>query len=138
MILDPSDEILSVMYGRLTLSYSGKSYPVYTVVPKNTEYDYVLMASPELIEDSAKGNHEYECTQLFDIVVFGGERGSLKAVNSISSQIFDAIKDNFIVTPNFKQTVEPVIDSTNNFGESVEGGTIQRKLIRFRYNIQQI
>jgi hypothetical protein len=136
--VDPSDEIMTELHQRLSLSYNGKSYPVYTVVPKNTAYNYVLMAPLDLIDDSTKDSNMYECTQLFDIVCFGGERGSWKAANSLAGQIMDEIMKVPIVTQNFKSTVSPIIDSTNNFVEDVEGGITTRKLIRFRYNIQQI
>ena len=138
MILDPSDEILTLFHRRLSLTYDGKEYKVYTVVPKNVEFDYVLMAPVELVDDSTKDNFIYECTQLFDIVTFGGERGSWKACNSLASQIMDEIQRQDITTTNFKGTVEPFLDSTNHFIEEVEGGLIMRKLIRFRYNLQQI
>jgi len=139
MILDPSDEILTEMHKRLSaLAYDGKSYPTYTIVPKKVEFDYVLMAPVEIIDDSTKDNFIYECTQLFDIVTFGGERGSWKACNSLASQIMDKIQGQDITTANFKVTVEPFIDSTNHFIEEVQGGLIMRKLIRFRYNLQQI
>jgi hypothetical protein len=71
-------------------------------------------------------------------VAYGKERGSWKSCNSLSSQIMEAIQGTDIITPNFKVTIEPALDSTNHFIEKVEGGLIMRKLIRFRYNIQQI
>jgi hypothetical protein len=92
----------------------------------------------ELVDDSTKDNNSYECTQFFDIVTFGGERGSWKACSSLATQIMNEIMKQDITTTNFKSTVTPVIDSTNNFVEEVRGGLVVRKLIRFRYNIQQI
>lgn len=137
-VIDPSDEILTLMKIRLVLSYDGKSYPVYTVVPKNRKFDYVLMALPDLVTDDDKDTNAYECTQLFDIVTFGGERGSWKAANSLSTQIMTNIIKREIKTTNFQSTVKPIIDSTNHFIEIVQSGLVMRKLIRFRYNIQQL
>lgn len=149
MILDPSDEIMTEMRSRFTsaidgegkpvrvVSYGGKDYPIYTVVPQDTPFDYVLMSPLEMIDDSTKDSFIYECTQLWDIVTFGGKRGSWKAANSISSQLMNTIQGVKITTEHFKSTVEPYIDSTNTFPEEIEGGLIMRKLIRFRYNLQQ-
>lgn len=145
----PGDEILTELFTRFTLSkdssgrdvriitYSGKEYPVYSVVPKNTSFDYVSVNPIELVDDSTKDNNSYECTQLFDIVTFGGERGSWKAANHLADEILKALMKQEIVTQNFKSTVWPIIDSTNNFVEDVEGGLVMRKLIRFRYNLEQ-
>ena len=138
MIYDPSDEVMKEMKRRLTLTFNGKTYPVYSVVPKNTPYDYVLMAPLDLLDDSTKDSFIYECTQLFDIVTFGGERGSWKAANSLATQLMTDIQGQDIITEHFKATVEPFIDSTNHFIEEVQGGLMMRKLIRFRYKIQQI
>jgi hypothetical protein len=136
--MDPSDEILTLMYGRLSLSYDSKNYNVYTVVPKKVPFDYVLMAPPEIVNDDDKDSNAYEVTQLFDIVTNGGERGSWKAASSLASQIMKAIMKKDITTANFQATVKPIVDSTNNFVEETEVGIIVRKLIRFRYNLQQI
>jgi hypothetical protein len=136
--MDPSDEILAEFKRRLILSYDSKDFPVYTIVPNSVQFDYVLMNQSELTDDSAKDSNSYECTQLFDIVTFGGQRGSWRAANSLGTQIMRAIMKQDITTQNFKSTVAPIIDSTNHFIENVEGGLVMRKLIRFRYNLQQI
>lgn len=135
--MDPNDEILTLFKQRLSsLSYNGKAYPVYMTVPKGIDFDYVLMAPVEYVDDSAKGMNSYECTQLFDIVT-KDQRGSWKACNSLASQIMSFIVKQDITTQNWKSTVEPIVDSSNAFQELVDGGVILRKLIRFRFNIQQ-
>jgi hypothetical protein len=136
--VDPNDEILALFMHRLSaLTYDGVSYPIYTVVPQNTAFNYVLMAPVEFVDDSAKGINSYECTQLFDVVTLDKGRNSWKACNSLCGQIMDEIMKLDLVTQNWHSTVEPVVDGSNAFMESVEGGVILRKLIRFRYNLQQ-
>lgn len=147
--LEPNNELLTALIQRFNISQidgrdvraivvDGKIYPIYSVVPKDTPFNYVLMNPVEYIDDSAKDSHSYECTQLWDVVTFGGERGSWKPCNYIVSEIKKQIMKGNITTDNFQSTVEPIVDSTIHQIEEVEGGLIMRALIRFRFNIQQI
>ena len=112
--MDPNDEILTLFTQRLSaLTYEGKAYPVYTVVPKGTEFDYVLMAPVEYIDDSAKDTNSYECTQLFDVVTVN-QRGSWKGCNSLCGQIMAQIMKKDITTQHWKSTVETTNEKIDN------------------------
>lgn len=147
--LEPNNELLTALIQRFNTSQidgrdvrsivvDGKIYPIYSVVPKGTPFNYIAMNPVEYVDESSKDSHAYECTQLWDVVTFGGERGSWKPCNDIVSEIKKQIMKVNITTDNFKSTVEPIVDSTIRQIEEVEGGLILRALIRFRFNIQQI
>lgn len=142
ILYDPADEIMKEFKHRLaSVTYGTVTYAIYSIPPKNTAYNYILMYPPEITDDSCKDNYIYECTMLFDVVTSGAvgkERGSWKAANSIVGQILDEIIRQPIETSSYKSTVDPYVDSLNNLIEDVEGGVIMRKLLRIRFNIQQI
>lgn len=132
----PDNEILEDFKRRLTLSYNGKSYPVYTVPPKNPD-QYVLINNPEYTDDSTKDHYIYECTVLFDIVTKGGERGIWGAANDLMAQIQYEIINRPILTVNYTSTVDPYVDSVNSVQSISDGGNILRKLLRIRFKLQQ-
>lgn len=145
---DLNSEVMAAFIKRFTLSnkdgkdersvvVDGIIYPIYSTVPKGVPFNYILMNPVEYIDDSAKDTDSYECTQLWDIVTFGGERGSWKPCLSIATDIKRKVMKQDITTENFKSTVEPIIDSSIHQTMEVENGLIMRSLIRFRFNIQQ-
>lgn len=147
---EPNSYIMPYLYGMFdsaidkdgkpirVVTYDGKDYPVYSVVPKNTSMNYIAMNPVEYVDDSTKDMNMYECTQLFDIVIMGSERGSWSIPNGIADEILKRITKQRIITQKFVSTVYPIVDSVISYTEEVESGLILRRLVRLRYNIQQI
>ena len=137
---DPTTEILLAFYTALNgnLSFGGNNYPVYTVAPKTTEYNYVLLDDVTLIDDMAKDFFDSEGTILIDIVTTNApDGGSLIPVNDISNDLLLLVIKKPLSMTNFKFSVTPFLDTMNIIKQDTETALLIRKLIRLRFWVTQ-
>jgi hypothetical protein len=135
---DPSDQIISAFYAALNgqLSYGSVNWPVYTSSPSGT--DYVLIGDLDLVDASAKIERLHEGTITVEIVNGGNNKTfSRKKVNDIADDILGKIAYVYLSMTGFAMVVAPYVESMNTYEETNDTEIVVRKLITFRFIVQQ-
>ena len=135
---DPSDQIIGAFYTALNgnLSYGSTNWPVYTSSPSGT--DYVLIGDLDLVDASAKIERLHEGTIIVEVVNGGNNKTfSRKKVNDISDDILSRIAYVYLTMTGFSFVVAPYVEAMNTFEETTDTEIVVRKLITFRFIVQQ-
>ena len=133
---DPTTEILTALITALNgnLKYNSADYPVYTIVPKSVDYDYVLIDDIDFTDDSMKDRFDSSGTFLVDVVTADAQdNASMLAANSITNQIMNILVKQDLKMTNFTFSVTPFMDTTIPLRNQTNTAYILRKLTRFRF-----
>jgi len=139
-MIDPSSEILTAFYTALNgnLSYSSETWAVYTSVPKSDADKYVVLEELSVSDDNTKDSNHWDCSLTIEVV--GGisiGQVSMKPVDSITSQILNALFKVDLSMPSFSMTVLPWFDDVSKYTDLVGSGILARKAIRVRFEVQE-
>ena len=137
---DPANEIRATIFTLLNnkLVYGTKTYPVYSVVPNDTLYDYVQIKEIMSTNDGTKDSYISEISILFDIVTAFTNRGTWKIADSLANQLQVLLVRAKLSFTNFTLEVMPFLDNNFQFTEKTDTNLILRKELRYTFSVKQL
>jgi hypothetical protein len=127
----------TLLNGQVTVD--GETIRVFSVEPKNTGGNRILITENSTIEDSIKDSYMTDVTQEVEIITEFSERGTKEKEYKISNAIMQIIKSSFaggmsltgfdVINTDLDNAIDiPSLDDTKK---------VFRRVLRFRHTIDQ-
>lgn len=135
----PANILQQRLYERLSgINHNAKNVPFYDYVPDTIDPPFLNYISDTFTDDSSKNDYSFNTTVTLEVVTaFTGR----KSANEITDSVLQAlITDSTAypdLSPDFK-IYHIQLDNAFDQHEDTQTGTLLRKILRFRFLIQQL